>query len=76
MAPAATSSVMLEQQFLQLCDEQDWEVIQLKRTSKNTVDEQAPLQHNLEDGARAHVELQLQKQGFLPATYRTSSFYP
>jgi len=46
---------MLEQQFLQLYDERDWEMIQLKRSSKNTVDEQAPLQHNLEDGARADL---------------------
>lgn len=72
---------MLEQQFLQLCDEPDWEGIQLKRTPENTLGEGAPLQHILEgdtgESAEAdemHMGLQLQKQGFL-ISYKTSFFH-
>jgi len=64
LAPAATSSVTLEQQFVQPCDEPDWEGIQLKRTSKNTLGKQGPLLHNLEDGAGVNLltlRLQLMK---------------
>lgn len=50
---------------MQPCDEPDWEGIQLKRTSKNTLGKQAPLPHNLEDGAAMNLlmlRLQLMKR--------------
>lgn len=87
LAPAATSSMMLGQQFVQPCDKPDREGIQQKEPPRTRWVEKdlccTTLRMAQEESAHAEaaaaemqVELQSQDWGFLTTSRKTGSFHP